>query len=169
MLKFETRRVANSYGDSKKYRGMLTGMGGVVDFDTVVQEVAESRRLNRVELRYYIETFLDCVRDKMLEDGCSRRIGDYLLLRLNVRGSFDEADDDIKSGKQELLITGQALDSFRHLEKMTEVFNVNSRTRGRAESVMSEGGDAGTLTFGKNVLLKGHDFKWDRGQMVTFN
>ena len=116
MLKFETRRVTNSYGDSKKYRGMLTRSRGVVDFDAVLREVAESRRLNPTELRYYIETFFDCVREMMLEDGCSRRIGDYLLLRLNVRGSFDQADDDITTGKQELLITGQALDSFRHLE-----------------------------------------------------
>ena len=46
---------------------------------------------------------------------------------------------------------------------------MNARTRGRAESVMSEGGDAGTLIFGENVLLKGHGFEWDRGQMVTFN
>ena len=23
--------------------------------------------------------------------------------------------------------------------------------------------------FGENVLLKGHGFEWDRGQMVTFN
>ena len=60
MLKFETRRVANSYGDSKKYRGMLTGKGDVVDFDTVLKEVADSRRLNRAELRYYVETFFDC-------------------------------------------------------------------------------------------------------------
>ena len=169
MLKFETRRVANSYGEAKKYRGMLTDKGDVVDFDAVLTEVAESRRLKRVELRYYIETFFDCVRDMMLEDGRSRRIGDYLLLRLNVRGSFDAADDDIRTGKQELLITGQALDSFRHLEKEAEISNVNSRTRGRAESVMSEGGDAGTLIFGENVLLKGHGFEWDRGQMVTFN
>ena len=169
MLKFETRRVTNSYGDSKKYRGMLTRSRGVVDFDTVLREVAESRRLNPTELRYYIETFFDCVREMMLEDGCSRRIGDYLLLRLNVRGSFDQADDDITTGKQELLITGQALDSFRHLEKKTKISNVNARTRGRAESVMSEHGDAGTLTFGENVLLKGHDFKWDCGQMVMLN
>ena len=169
MLKFETRRVANTYGDSTKYRGMVTGKGNVVDFETVLTEVAENRRLRRAELRYYIETFFDCVRELMLEDGCSRRIGDYLLLRLNVRGSFDSADADIKTGRQELLISGQALESFRHLEKKAEISNVNARTRGRAESVKSEGGDAGTLVFGENVLLKGHGFEWDRGQMVTFN
>ena len=37
---------------SEKYRGMLTDKGDVVDFDTVLAEVAESQRLKRVELRY---------------------------------------------------------------------------------------------------------------------
>lgn len=169
MLKFETRRIANSYGDKTKYRAMLTGKDGAVDFDAVLKEVQERKRIDPIVMRYYLETFFDCVREMMLEDGRSRRVGDYLLLRPNVRGSFDAADDDITSGQQELLISGQALDGFRHLENMVEIANVNSRMRGRAESVMSEDGDAGTLVFGKNVLLKGHGFEWDRGQMVTFN
>lgn len=169
MLKFETRRVANSYGDKAKYRAMLTDKGGVVDFDDVLKEVQERKRIEPITMRYYLESFFDCVRTAMLEDGCSRRVGDYLLLRLNVRGSFDSADDDIKTGQQELLISGQALDGFRHLEKKASIANVNARTRGRAESVMSVGGDAGTLKFGENILLKGHGFEWDRGQMVTFN
>ena len=169
MLKFATRRVANSYGGKTRYRAMLTEKSGVVDFDAVLKEVQERRRIDPVVMRYYLDMFFACVKELMLEDGCSRRIGDYLLLRLNVRGSFDSADDDIKSGRQELLISGQALDGFRHLEKGAEIANVNSRTRGKAESVMSEGGDAGTLVYGENVLLKGHGFEWDRGQMVTFN
>ena len=169
MLKFETRRVANSYGGKTKYRAMLTDKGGVVGFDDVLKEVQERKRIDPITMRYYLETFFDSVRAAMLEDGCSRRVGDYMLLRLNVRGSFESADDDIETGRQELLISGQALDGFRHLEKKASIANVNSRTRGRAESVMSVGGDAGTLKFGEDVLLTGHGFKWDRGQMLTFN
>ena len=169
MLKFETRRVANSYGDKTKYRAMLTDKGGVLDFDTVLKEVQEERRIDPITMRFYLESFFDCVRKNILEDGCSRRIGDYMLLRLNVRGSFDSADAGIESGRQELLISGQSLDEFRHLEKRAKIANVNAPKRGRAESVMSVGGDAGTLKFGENVLLKGHGFEWDRGQMVTFN
>ena len=169
MLRFETRRVANSYGGKAKYRAMLTDKGGVVDFDDVLKEVQERKRIEPITMRYYLETFFDCVRTAMLEDGCSRRVGDYLLLRLNVRGSFDSADDDIETGRQELLISGQALDGFRHLEKKAPIANANARTRGKAESVMSVGGDAGTLKFGANILLKGHGFEWDRGQMVLFS
>ncbi len=169
MLKFETRRVANSLDGKTKYRAMLTDKGGVVDFDKVLKEVQERKRIDPIVMRYHIETFFDCVREAMLEDGCSRRVGDYLLLRLNVRGSFDSADDNIETGRQELLISGQSLDGFRRLEKKVSIVNANARTRGRAESVMSVGGDAGTLKFGENVLLKGHDFEWDRGQMLTLN
>ena len=169
MLKFETRRIANSYGDKTRYRAILKSHGSVVDFDTVLKEVEEYGGINPVTMRYYLDTFFNCVRKKMLEDGRSRRVGDYLLLRLNVRGGFDSADEDIETGLQELLVTGQSLDGFRHLEKMADVSNVNARTRGKAESVMSEGGDAGILTFGKNILLKGHDFNWDSTQNVTFN
>ena len=169
MLKFETRRIANSYGDKTRYRAILKSHGSVVDFDTVLKEVEEYGGINPVTMRYYLDTFFNCVRKKMLEDGRFRRVGDYLLLRLNVRGGFDSADEDIETGLQELLVTGQSLDGFRHLEKMADVSNVNARTRGKAESVMSEGGDAGILTFGKNILLKGHDFNWDSTQNVTFN
>ena len=169
MLKFETRRVANSYGGKTKYRAMLTDKRGVVDFDTVLKEVQEQRRIDPITMRFYLESFFDCVRKNMLEDGCSRRVGNYMLLRLNVRGSFDAADADIESGRQELLISGQSLEGFRHLEKSADIANTIDPTRGRAESVMSVGGDAGTLKFGENILLKGHGFEWDRGQMVTFN
>lgn len=169
MLKFETQRVANSYGGKTKYRAMLTGKGGVVDFDTVLKEVQERRRIDPIAMRYHLEVFFDCAKELILEDGCSRRVGDYLLLRPNVRGSFDSADDNIETGRQELLISGQALDEFRHLERKAKIANVNARTRGKAESVMSEGGDAGTLVFGKNVLLTGHGFEWNSGQMVLIN
>ena len=169
MLKFETRRVANSYGSKTKYRAMLTDNKGVVDFDTVLKEVQEQRRIDPITMRFYLESFFDCVRKNMLEDGCSRRVGNYLLLRLNVRGSFDVADAGIETGRQELLISGQPQDGFRHLEKSAEIANSIAPTRGRAEAVMSVGGDVGTLKFGENVLLRGHGFEWDRGQMVTFN
>ena len=169
MLRFETRRVANSYGEKTKYRAMLTGKGDALDFDTVLKEVQEERRIDPITMRFYLESFFDCVRKNILEDGCSRRIGDYMLLRLNVRGSFDSADAGIESGRQELLISGQSLDEFRHLEKRAKIANVNAPKRGRAESVMSVGGDAGTLKFGENILLKGHGFEWDKGQLVLFN
>lgn len=169
MLKLEMRRVSKTLaGEAVKYRGMVAGRG-VVDFEAVLREVAERRHVRPAEMRYHLETFFECVREMMLEDGCSRRIGDYLLLQLQVRGSFDRADDEIEPGRQELLISGRSMGRFRNLEKETEITNVNPRTRGKAESVMSEGGDAGTLVFGENILLVGHGFEWENGQYVTFN
>ena len=171
MLKLAMRRVSKALtGDVVKYRGMVAGRG-VVDFDAVLKEVSERRHVRATEMRYYLETFFDCVREMMIEDGCSRRIGDYLLLQLNVRGSFASADDEIDTGRQELRITARSMGRFCHLErdKKVEISNVNPRTRGKAESVMSEGGDAGTLVFGENILLVGHGFEWDHGQHVLFN
>jgi len=171
MLKLEMRRVAKKLtGDDVKYRGMVAGRG-VVDYESVLKEVAERRKVRIPEMRYHLETFFDCVREMMLEDGCSRRIGDYLLLQLNVRGSFASADDEIDTERQELRITARSMGQFCHLErdKNVEISNVNPRTRGKAESVMSEGGDAGTLVYGKNILLVGHGFEWDKGQLVLFN
>lgn len=171
MLKLAMRRVSKTLtGDDVKYRGIVAGRG-TVDFETVLKEVSERRHVSVPELRYHLETFFDCVRDMIIEDGCSRRIGDYLLLQLNVRGSFASADDEIDTERQELRINARSMGRFCHLERdeKVEIANVNPRTRGKAESVMSEGGDAGTLVFGENILLVGHGFEWDKGQYVLFN
>ena len=47
MLKFETRRIANSYGDKTRYRAILKSHGSVVDFDTVLKEVEEYGGIKR--------------------------------------------------------------------------------------------------------------------------
>ena len=129
MLKFETRRIANSYGDKTRYRAILKSHGSVVDFDTVLKEVEEYGGINPVTMRYYLDTFFNCVRKKMLEDGRSRRVGDYLLLRLNVRGGFDSADEDIETGLQELLVTGQSLDGFPVTGLIRKAFVICFRSR----------------------------------------
>ena len=57
MLKFATRRVANSYGGKTRYRAMLTEKSGVVDFDAVLKEVQERRRVDPIVMRYYLDMF----------------------------------------------------------------------------------------------------------------
>ena len=171
MLKLKTRRISKAVaGDDIKYRGVVSSEG-VVDFETVLKEVEARRGIKIPEMRYHLETFFDCVRELMLQDGCSRRISDYLLLQLNVRGSFANADDEIDSKKHELRVTARSLGKFCHLERdeRIAIANVNHRTRGKAEHVMSVGGDAGTLVFGEDFVLLGHDFQWTKGQYVTFN
>lgn len=142
MLKFKTRRVSRAVsGDAVKYSGVVENEG-VVDFDAVINEVAAKKRIRPADLRYHVETFLESVREMMLEDGRARRIGDYLLLQLQVRGSFDQADEDFVPGRNELLVEGRSMKRFRNLEKSVEISNVNPRTRGKAEYAMTPG-DAG--------------------------
>ncbi|MBR1870865.1 MAG: hypothetical protein IJ802_03465 [Kiritimatiellae bacterium] len=173
MLKLKLKRISSRVaGEGKtRYRGMVEGKGAPLAYEEVLEEVAARTGIDPRLLRYHLDAFFGCVRELMLKDGRTRKVGEYLSLGMNVRGSFAEADEEIEPGEQELVITPHALGAFRHLEEAADIKNPEGRKRGRAETLKTPGEDAGKVVYGEKILLSGHGFEWkeDRRQHVEIN
>lgn len=143
------------------YRGHIVDRGGM-GYDEVIQEVIKNRYLSLSSdmVKMVVEAVFDTMITGIMQDGQTRRLGDYLSLQLEVRGGFDEPGDQFDPAKHKLAMVLRPLKEFRRVagNKDVSVFNRNSGPKVVIEKMYSAScSEGGEIKFGEDLILEGEN------------
>ena len=119
------------------------------------------------QVRRNFEMVLDSMISHTLQDGRTRRIGDYFSLRLDITGNFDRPDAKFDPAKHSLTLNFVTPKCLRRMAR--EEWPVNERRKpiGKIDKVYSApDGEIGKLKFGADIVIEGHDLKLKDGDAV---
>lgn len=102
----------------------------------------------------------------VMRDGISRRLGDMFEMRLEIKGSFDRPDESFSPYRHRLQLKLIPLNGINRYSRQTPPVNTQKKPRGRIESVSFEGGDIGKIKFGQDIIIRGKDLKFLRGDYL---
>ena len=133
-----------------------------LSYDEVLAEVDKMRVLNipAATIRIVIDQFFSTVIANTLEDGNTRRIGDYFSIGLNVKGRFDELGDDFDPEKHHLELAIRPLKRLKEVIPLTgiEPYNRNAGPKVVINRVYSSSSKRGnTIVFGEDIIIEGEN------------
>jgi len=134
-----------------------------LDFNEVLQEVVQARYLSISPntLKMFIEATLDTMIENTLRDGNSRRLGDYFTLQLEVKGRFDEQDEQFDPLKHRIALKLKPLKALRRKPSFRDgvtAFNRNAGPKVELESLRSASTpDSPDLVFGQDLVIVGEN------------
>ena len=133
-----------------------------LDYDEVLDEVIGRGFLNvsKPMLKMILEHTLDTMVTNTLKDGNSRRLGDYFMLQLEVKGGFDAPDEQFDASRHKLALKLRPLKAMKRKPGRDDlkVYNRNagpSVSIDRIYSVSAPGSN--TLVFGDDIVLEGEN------------
>ena len=143
------------------YRGHIVDRGGL-DYDDVIQEVIDKRYLRFTPdmMKMVVESVFDSMIEGIMEDGRTRRLGDYLSLQLEVRGGFDEPGEQFDPAKHRLAMVLRPLKEFRRVagKKDVSVYNRNAGPKVVITKMYSASHpEGGELKFGEDFIIEGEN------------
>ena len=143
------------------YRGHIVDRGGI-GYDAVIQEVIKNRYLSLSPdmVKMVVESVFDTMISGIMQDGQTRRLGDYLSLQLEVRGGFDEPGEQFDPEKHKLAMVLRPLKEFRRVagSKDVSVFNRNAGPKVVIEKMCSAAHpEGGEIKFGEDLVLEGEN------------
>ena len=134
---------------------------GVVDTKTVVEEAVEmmGTRLSPYMVEAVVSGVLESMIEKTLKDGQTRRFGDYFELSVEVKGVFDEEDEQFDPEKHKLRLRLKPLKRLREGLKTGTPENEKKPPRAYIEAVRSETGALNELKKGEDIIITGRNLK----------
>lgn len=155
------KKGVNKLSEKETYTARLTGQY-TLDYDQVLDEVIGRGFLNvsKPMLKMILEHTLDTMVTNTLKDGNSRRLGDYFMLQLEVKGGFDSPDDQFDANRHKLALKLRPLKAMKRKPGRDDlkVYNRNAGPAvsiNRIYSVSTPGND--TLVFGDDIVLEGEN------------
>lgn len=155
------KKGVNKLSKKETYTARLAGRYAL-DYDEVLDEVIGRGFLNvsKPMLKMILEHTLDTMVANTLKDGNSRRLGDYFMLQLEVKGGFDAPDDQFDASRHKLALKLRPLKAMKRRPGRDDlkVYNRNAGPMvsiNRIYSVSTPGND--TLVFGDDIVLEGEN------------
>ena len=135
---------------------------GALDYDAVLDEVIGRGFLNisKPMLRMILEHTLDTMISNTLKDGNSRRLGDYFMLQMEVRGRFDSPEDQFDASRHQLALKLRPLKAMKRKPGRDDlrVYNRNAGPKVSIDRIYSASTpDKDTLVFGDDIVLEGEN------------
>ena len=154
-------RAANRLSSKASYIARLAQRYSL-DYDEVLDEVIGRGFLNisKPMLKMILEHTLDTMITNTLKDGNSRRLGDYFMLQLEVKGGFGAPDEQFDASRHKLALTLRPLKALKRKPGRDDI-RVYNRNAGpqvsidRIHSVSTP--DSDTLVFGDDIVLEGEN------------
>ena len=165
----ESSRRKGKDGAARAYRAVMK-RDKPLGTDEVIMECVKDAGLEEKkvgQVRRNFEMVLDSMISHTLQDGRTRRIGDYFSLRLDITGSFDRPDAKFDPAKHSLTLNFVTPKCLRRMAR--EEWPVNERRKpiGKIDKVYSApDGEIGKLKFGADIVIEGHDLKLKDGDAV---
>ena len=134
---------------------------GVVETEQVVEEAAEmmGTRLSPYMVQGVVAGVLESMITKTLDDGRTRRFGDYFEVQLDLRGAFEDADEQFDPEKHKVKLTLRPLKRFRQGVKTGTPENSLKPPRARIEMVRSETAEEAVAKKGEDLIITGRNLK----------
>lgn len=110
---------------------------------------------------YIVESVVSGVMESMikstLEDGITRRFGDYFAVRLEVKGTFDSKDAAFDPRKNEVKVVLVPLKRFRKSVETRRPQNKVKPPRALMTEIRGESSEVDHVKFGENIVITGRD------------
>ena len=141
-----------------KFRAIVTHRE-TYDTERVVQEMLDrtGHHLSVRQVESIVEELLDTMIKQTLDDGATRRFGDYFEIRLDVRGTFSEQDSRFDPERHEVKLSLVPLKKFRVKSRTKAPQNVKRQPRAYIAEVHSETAGPGEIKAGEDVVITGRD------------
>ena len=165
----ESSRRKSKAGTARAYRAVMK-RDKPLGTDEVIRECVKDAGLEEKkagQVRRNFEMVLDSMIAHTLQDGRTRRIGDYFSLRLDITGSFDRPDDRFDPAKHSLTLNFVTPKCLRRMTREEWPANEWRKPIGKIDKVYSApDGEIGKLKFGADIVIEGHDLKLKEGDEV---
>lgn len=131
-------------------------------YDEVLDEVIERGFLNisKPMLKMILEHTLETMIANTLQDGNSRRLGDYFVLQMEVKGSFDDPSEQFDSKRHRLALTLRPLKGLKRKPGRDDikVYNRNAGPKVVIDRMFSASTpESDLLVFGDDIVLEGEN------------
>lgn len=133
-----------------------------LSYDEVLDEVIGRGFLNisKPMLKMILEHTLDTMITNTLKDGNSRRLGDYFMLQLEVKGRFNALDEQFDDNRNKLALKLRPLKAMKRKPGREDiaVYNRNAGPKVSISRIHSASApDKDTLVFGDDIVLEGEN------------
>ena len=133
-----------------------------LSYDEVLDEVIGRGFLNvsKPMLKMILEHTLNTMIENTLKDGNSRRLGDYFMLQLEVKGRFDAPDEQFDDSRNALALKLRPLKALKRKPGRNDlrVYNRNAGPKVSFSRIYSASTpDKDTLVFGDDIVLEGEN------------
>ena len=165
----EASRRKGKDGAARAYRAVMK-REKPLGTDEVIKECAKDAGLGEEkagQIRRNFEMVLDSMISHTLQDGRTRRIGDYFSLQLDIVGSFDRPDAQFDPAKHSLTLNFVTPKCLRRMTRKECPVNEWRKPIGKIGKVYSApDGEIGKLKFGADIVIEGHDLKLNEGDEI---
>lgn len=155
-----SRRKGSSQSEtaSREYRAVLKREAPLGTDEIIAECIRDYRLPNSAEsLRHAVEIVLTSMIEHTRRDGRCRRLDDFLTLRMDITGSFPRPDAEFNPMVNTLSLSFQAARRLKAVKRKTWPRNEKRRPRGKISAVYSPSGEIGTLKYGADIVVEGHD------------
>ena len=154
-------KACNKLSKKESYVARLTGRR-TLSYDEVLNEVTNGGFLNlsKPTLKMVLEHTLNTMIENTLKDGNSRRLGDYFMLQLEVKGRFDAPDAQFDDARNSLALKLRPLKALNRKPGLNDisVYNRNAGPKVSIKRIYSVSTpDKDTLVFGDDIVLEGEN------------
>ena len=141
-----------------KFRAIVTHRASY-DTDRVIQEMLDrsGHHMSVAMVESIVRELLDTMIKLTLNDGATRRFGDYFEVRLDVRGTFAEQDSMFDPERHEVKVSLVPLKKFRVKSRTKPPQNVTKPPRAYIAEVHSETAGPNEIKEGEDVIINGRD------------
>jgi hypothetical protein len=143
------------------------------------RDIGDSRDLNHIDRHLgtlpvstaisQTTELLNAMAELVMRDGITRRLGDLLEMRLEIKGSFDRPDEAFNPYKHRLQLKIVPLNGLNLFSRKDPPLNVQKRPRGRIDAVTFEGGEIGKVKVGADIIITGKDLKFLAGDYLRLD
>ena len=141
-----------------KFRAIVTHRE-TYDTEQVIQEMLDrsGHRMSVSMVESVVKELLDTMIKLTLNDGATRRFGDYFAVRLDMRGTFTEQDSTFVPERHEVKVSLVPLKKFRVKSRTKPPQNVTKPPRAYIAEVHSETAGPSEIKEGEDVIINGRN------------
>ena len=152
------RLPGKSTPEKGKFRAIITHRE-TYDTERVIQEMLDrsGHHMSVSMVESVVKELLDTMIKLTLNDGATRRFGDYFAVRLDMRGTFEEQDSTFDPERHEVKVSLVPLKKFRIKSRTKPPQNVKKQPRAYIEEVHSETAGPNEIKEGEDIIISGRD------------
>ncbi len=144
-----------------RFRAIVTSRD-TYDTERVVQEMLDrsGHHMSVSQVESVVTDLLDTMIKLTLNDGATRRFGDYFEVRLDLRGTFEEQDSRFDPGRHEVKVSLVPLKKFRVKSRTKPPQNEVKVPRAHIEEVRSATAAPNEIKEGEDIIFTGRDLSF---------
>ena len=127
--------------------------------EQVIQEMLDrsGHHMSVSMVESVVTELLDTMIKFTLDDGATRRFGDYFEVRLDMRGTFDEQDSQFDPERHDVKVSLVPLKKFRVKSRTKPPQNVKKQPRAYIAEIRSETAGPNEIKVGEDIIITGRD------------